>query len=456
MALTFIRAHWARLAEDTAGSSAAIIAFGMMIMVGVSAMVIDLGLAHSVHTRLQTTADAAALAGVSQLPDEAAAVNEAVSYASKNMGGAVHGAVLSASDVAAGNWDAATRNFTAQGTPKNAIRVLTRRMRSAGNPLQTLFARIIGVDEIDIGAASIAARNAGPPACIIALNPSVSRAFYVQGNALVRTYDCDIQVNSCHAADAIRAQGNVDILVEDLVDPEDFVRKVRTCGSVATNGPATIDPAPVADTGEQAADPFAGVDGPDPSIYDDAGDCDFNNFSATGTVDLTPGVYCGGIQLSGNGIVTLGETGGSLTNGLYIIKDGQFSVTGNIDVVGNGVTIFMTGSAANINFGGTADIGLLAPTSGGLTGFVIFGDRDNPATLAHEIRGTALGGYDGYVYLPGAIAEFQGTATGTLGAVTCTIFVADTFYFHGTPNVEARADCSQYGLLGTATAKLVR
>jgi len=72
------------------------------------------------------------------------------------------------------------------------------------------------------------------------------------------------------------------------------------------------------------------------------------------------------------------------------------------------------------------------------------------------MRGTALGGYNGYIYLPGAALEMTGTATGTAGVTDCTIIVADTVEFSGSVNFEANSACADFGGPPTTRIALVK
>ncbi len=408
------------------------------------AIAVDMSNLYVTRGQLQHTADAAVLAAVSALPDQAAATAAAQLYTEKNMPAATHGNVMIGTDVTSGNWNAGTQTFTPGASPLNSVRVVTRRAQANGNAAPTFFARALGYDSVDISASAIATKT-DLEACVIALNPNAPQSFFIQGNASVRTYDCNIQVNSCDSSAALSAQGNVEVTVVDQTKPSG-AGSIDVCGATSTQGPATLSPAPNESTGKQIADPFASVAQPDPTAHDNSADCDFNDFSATGDVDLYPGVYCGGISLTGNGTATFHATGGSLADGQYIIKDGPLVIAGNKNVVGERVGFFLTGASAIINFGGTADIGLSAPITGDRAGFVFFGDRDNPANDPHQMRGTALGGYNGYIYLPGARLKMQGTATGTTATTDCTMVVADRFEFSGTSNFEAKAVCSDYQL----------
>lgn len=430
--------------DDDRGTVGIWMALASTVIVGAGALAVDLGSLYATHGQLQHTADSAALAAVNALPDVDAATAAAQAYAEKNMPAAANGSVMAASDVISGNWDTDTRTFTAGATPLNALRIVTRRAQANGNAAPTYFARALGRDSVDVVATATAAKLTEAAACVTALSPDGEGAMSVAGTASVQTYDCAIQVNSCDDA-ALKAQGNVVVNVVDVDDPENMSAEINVCGGAEIKGSATLTPAPNTYTGKQVDDPFAGTAKPDAELYDDAADCTYTNFSASDDVDLYPGVYCGGITLTGSGTATFHGTGGSLENGLYIVKDGALSVGGNINATGDGVTFFMTGASARIDFGGTADIGLTAPTTGPLAGFIFFGDPDNPATGAHLIRGTTLGGYNGYIYLPGAGVSMTGTSNGTAGTSDCTVIVSDTFENSGTPDFEAKAACSNYG-----------
>ena len=93
------------------------------------------------------------------LPDEAAAVAEAINYAEINMPN--RGTVLALSGIAIGNWDVGTGSFVEAGTPLNAVRVRTRRAEDNGNALGLFFAAILGFDQVDVSAAATAVSPSG-------------------------------------------------------------------------------------------------------------------------------------------------------------------------------------------------------------------------------------------------------------------------------------------------------
>lgn len=137
-----------------------------MLYVALGGIAVDMSDAFRNQNILQSTADASALAGVIELPDENAAVTAALSYSVDNMDMNINGHVLKDSEVIVGTWDFATRTFSPGGATPNAVRTVTRRDRSNNNPLATNFLPILafaGIDAtlFDISVEAIAARNVG-------------------------------------------------------------------------------------------------------------------------------------------------------------------------------------------------------------------------------------------------------------------------------------------------------
>lgn len=437
---------WKRFRDDQKGSVALWAGFSMPMVLGLGALAFDMNNLYVTKAELQHTADASAIAAARALPDVSAAVAAAQNYAQLNMPSAKHGSVILPADVTAGNWDASNRVFTPGASPVNAVQVAARRDQQNGNPMETSIASAIGVSSVNVSASSIAAiggDGSGGP-CILALNETASAAFHMHGTAEVRTDNCHVHVNSNHPTEAVLATGNT------LVQMDGNAGLHKSVGGVEERGPALFVPGivthnPPSSTVVKIDDPYMNVAKPDSS-----GACLHTNFSSTSSVTLQPGIYCGDTSITGNGIATF-------ASGLYIFK-GELFIAGTMDVTNGsgGVSIYMTGADANLRLAGTADIGLEARTVGPLPGFVFFGDRDNPATDPHTIRGTVLGGYKGIIYLPGAKVDMGGTADGTLASSDCTIIVADTFEFGGTPIFGASGECSDFEFTSASgTAQIV-
>ncbi len=431
---------------DRRGSIAPIGAMSLLFVIGFAALALDMGQIYIVKNRLQGTADSSALAGASQLPDQTAMVLKAQEYAEKNMPAADYGTVLASADVVAGNWDPGTRTFAAGLAPLDAVRATTRQESASGNAAPVFLGQVFGLTGYDLIATSIATVAVGadivPSGCITATSLTDPEAFHIFGTADITLNGCDLLVASTDAC-ALEAQGTPTITTISGADGGGIY--YNDDGGYCSSGPVDLNPPPQP-TSSPIQDPYR--NNPDP--YPTVPPCDYINATFDGDAIIPPGVYCGGIKWTGSGIATF-------QNGEYIIKDGPLDIGGNITVRGRGanadgtnndlgVGFYLTGTNSVVNFKGTSDIALKAPTTGPLKGFIFYEDPDNPPTLQHTLRGTSGGGYDGVLYFQGDV-ELKGTADSGLGALTsdCTVLIADTVYFNGTTGLDADDSCSDFG-----------
>lgn len=149
------------LAKDERGSVAIMSALCLMILLITLGLVVDFGFAFNMRNQLQRTADAAALAGASQLGNNANVRSEANQFAELNMRAAVFDDVLANADIKIGNWNKVTRVFTNAGNPENAVRVTTRRTSATGNVVPAFLGPLVSIFGYDIVTRAVAV-NAGP------------------------------------------------------------------------------------------------------------------------------------------------------------------------------------------------------------------------------------------------------------------------------------------------------
>ena len=136
--------------------------------------------------------------------------------------------------------------------------------------------------------------------------------------------------------------------------------------------------------------------------------------SINASTTLQPGIYQGGINVSG-GTVTL-------SSGIYILDGGGFTVSGSASVVGNGVMIYNVGGKGSgpIKIGGQAALTLNPPSIGPYAGISIFQDRSSTQTL--QLKGSGDLNVTGAIYAQGAKIEVNGNGqiNGTLlGFIVC-------------------------------------
>jgi hypothetical protein len=152
----------------------------------------------------------------------------------------------------------------------------------------------------------------------------------------------------------------------------------------------------------------------------------FHNYSASGTVTLNPGTYCGGIHV-GNATVTL-------NSGLYILKGGAISTqSANSHISGSGVTFFNTYDAtysySGFSISANSTASFVAPTTGTYAGVLIMEDRRIAAnTYTDDFGGGASAAYTGIIYGPKSTMHFHGNAALT----AYTIIVAYRLSMVGT------------------------
>src|SRR5262249_15046452 len=95
-----------------------------------------------------------------------------------------------------------------------------------------------------------------------------------------------------------------------------------------------------------------------------------------GSQTLSPGVYSGGISVSGTGSLTLQP-------GIYYMDGGGFSFSGQGSLLGNGVMIYNApgnGNSGGISVSGHGSMGPSGPTSGPYQGVTFFQDRTSKVT----------------------------------------------------------------------------
>lgn len=148
-----------RVAADRRGATAMVFALLTPLLLGAGAFALDTAHYSYVDNRLQSAADSAALAGIRSLSDPDVAVSDAVEFAERNVPDS-YGNVTSDADVEIGIYDPATGNFTvATGEDVNAVRVRAVRSVERGNAPPRFLSSILGMDQADITATAIAARQ---------------------------------------------------------------------------------------------------------------------------------------------------------------------------------------------------------------------------------------------------------------------------------------------------------
>lgn len=115
----------------------------------------------------------------------------------------------------------------------------------------------------------------------------------------------------------------------------------------------------------------------------------------TGNYILTPGRYCGGLEITGDASV-------SMIGGEYIMQGGTLTVSGNATLVGSYVGFYFTGNNSGFRILDNAVVELGAPKLGAMSGILFWKDPTIKNGHTYQISSNYTRKLVGTVYLPGA------------------------------------------------------
>jgi hypothetical protein len=379
-----------RFVHDEEGGVAILVALVMTALLGFGALALDFSHSSYVKVKLQSAADAAALAAVQALPDSAAATAAALDLAGKNVPGD-YGTVMRSGDVVFGSFDPGSATFSAGASPQNAVQVTASRTSAAGNAAPLFLARALGRTSVDVRTRAIAYRGStGPTSCVFVLDPNANSALNVGGSGDFSVPNCGVQVNSGHNKAANASNGS-DVSAKSF------------CVSGGYQG--NFSPAPT--TGcAPVPDPLSAI--PEPTLADlPSSACKTSADLSGGT--WTPGRYCGY-----GGTVAL-PANVTLAPGLYYLDNLILTVSSGQNVTANGVTIYFD-ATSTLNHTSGGSLTMSASTAGKWKGIVMFQSRSAPINNMFRLTGNANFTLDGTVYLPRAQLSMTGSSTVTVNS----------------------------------------
>ena len=217
-------------------------------------------------------------------------------------------------------------------------------------------------------------------ACLYALDSTAQQAFSISGSTV--NAGCSVVVES-NASQAFSMTGAETFYLQNHA-------QVGVVGGWQLNGNHLVDTIsnqnvqPVNITGP--GDPLASIQAPTSGtiVGHSHTNYDMNNRPPNNT--MSPGVYCGGL--------TVGNTNGAtftMSAGVFIMAGGGLTINSQAIVTGSGVTVYNTSSSGwgcsgsssytPITISGQANVTLSAPTSGSLSGILLFGNRTGCSTV---------------------------------------------------------------------------
>ena len=386
------RFRLARYARDARGGVLPYVALALPVLVGAVGLSVDVTAWQVNQRTVQSAADSAAVSAALEVMRSGtqSAIDDAAEDAA-----AFNGYNVSHGDTIVVNHPPVAGLASGAG---DAVEVIVQRTAPA------FLSSVLNITPVNISARAVA-RVDLTDACVWALDPSARGALKVAGGAQVNM-SCGIIVNS-NDPEAISQDGGACLTST----------KIKVAGGY--NG-ACINPTPLANT-SPANDPMSGLQ---PLTFSG---CDHNQkvkVNSGQSVTLSPGVYCGSIEVQSSGTV-------HFSAGEYILDGAGLTVSAQGTVTGSDVHFYLTensGTADSINIQAGADVTLVAGTTGSMAGVLFHHDVNSPTNVTHNLSGSATMDLEGILYFPGQDVAYAG---GSSLDATASLLIARTVTFVG-------------------------
>ena len=445
----------ARIFDDNGGTSAALVAIALPVLIGFGALGAETGVWFTIKLQNQSGADAAAISAAYEV---------------------IAGKIDATADLTPAANEEATRNGYKGSTPaviypygdssvSNGVAVTLQQTQPA--LLAAMF-----LTEVSVATKAVATVKVFDNPCVLALGGS-GTGLHVQANTHLDLPNCSAVANSI---------GTSAIALQDTTSSVTAATLV-TAGEVSFGG-NPIDPAsppqeftlafPAMIGAPSIADPYAGT------LTHSRLTSGTQMLPSCGPVTATAGGSCkeSGSKLSSTRITPITLRPNTLINGNWsipathkvVLSSGTYWVTGNLTVYGTlqgegGVTIILTlntqtNKIGALTFASGATINLSAPGSGPFPGIVLIQDSNGlPAgwgytSTTSRIDGTAGTTLNGLVYFPKAsVTSFHGNPSAAAGP-RCLLLVVNTLNVNATSSLDS-AGCASAGLANLPTVSTV-
>jgi Flp pilus assembly protein TadG len=370
-----------RFAEDRNGSVAILFALSSAAILLAVGIAVDYSLAVSTRDKMQAALDAAVIAGA-----EASSTQIAKNYFAND--------APSISSAAAPNFTL-NANGSVSGSETYSMPTLF-----------PLFGPLAGVNSLSITVVATASPSTGSSTtsnsvCILLLSPSASQSLLANSGTNISGPNCEIDVSSTANPVAIFNSG-VDINVEKVcLQGANYIKN----GGTVTNLSAACS---------TASNPYVGKLPAPPSTTCTNSNGNYNG----GTVNLTPGVYCGWFNFNSAPTVNFAP-------GVYVIQGGGWNVDGGTWKGSSGVTFYFADSSY-IQYNSGMNLTLNAPTTGTYAG-ILFYEKDGLSNSNFVFDDSVSETMTGLIYLPSRNITFNSTSNETTPGIT---LIANTAIFN--------------------------
>src|SRR5262245_23231716 len=383
------------------GAIVVLVAFCLTLVLAMVAITIDGGGLLEQRRQAQATADAAALAAANSM---------FVNY-SKELGSDLNGSAATAARAVA-----AANGYNTNGT-NSILTVQPSPMPYTDGPNKNLplpkgyvevtvqynqpryFSAIIGTGAIPVKARAVARGRWEPSMVGIHVLDLYAKGALnsVGGSAATVTGGAKVIVNSSDPEAAITIGGTITTTELDVTGG---INSTGQGGGFYGDINLGTPPQP---------DPLRNLPEVDPSTLIDQSHG--NTHFANGNHTLSPGVYHGGITISGKGSATL-------LPGIYYMDGGGFSMSGQGNLIANGVMIFnapnSNSDTVSITGSDSGSVTLTPPTSGIYQGLTVFQARASDAPVS--ISGSGSMYVTGTFYAANALMKVSGGGASQIGS----------------------------------------
>ena len=385
----------------------------MPVILGALGVSIEAGYWMKTKNDFQLTADLAAYAGTIEMMNDNSAPTDQIIKMAK-LDAMNNGYKFDKGQIVV-NSPPTTGNFTSE----DAVEVIINQKG------EQYFSNIIGKDRITYKVRSVVALTGDESICILALNPTASRAFNLAGSSVTDINECTVGVNSSHNTGA-RIGGTASITMDCL----------QVVGDVYVGNSATVTPdCNALKTGaDYIEDPYADLEAPNLATYPST--CSTPAQIGPQEWAMSPGRYCA--DMAFNTLVRMSP-------GTYVLDGADLKVYGGAaHLIGDGVTIVLMNDGSLTSVNGGAEIDLSAPETGAYKGVAVFSDPDTqPAGTVMKINGNSDSTIEGLMYFPNQELQYGGNTT---GVSECTLLVADKIELTGNAEFKTSSCKSKFGI----------
>jgi len=422
-----------RQRNKEAGNILLLTGLALTVLMGFAGVAIDMGMLRNDKRMQQTAADAAAIAGASNLAytgwqagGQTAASANGFTDSSGNTLATCTGAAIGTVCVEIDSPPVDGPHANQAGCPPNPSCYVEARvaevwptyfMNLLNIPSETMTARAV--------ATSLSGGIPGGGGCVYTIGPPAKGiGININGNATLNATSCGIVDNGNFSTqgNALNVSAGSFSVAGSWTDKGTSSSDV-TCTSGQTNCPETSAPA--------GPNPLANLTPPCNPCTGGA--------AASGTT-FNPGTYSS-ISINSNGAVTFNP-------GIYIFTGSGISCSGTPTITGNGVMFYFAGtgsSGATFNCQGNDTLNLTAPTASNCSscpsqydGILMYQEVGN--TNGPSIGGNVGSQYNGVLYFPSSDVTFFGNSSTTLCNNSSQVLnvgevISNSLNFSGNPTI---------------------